>query len=315
MRYFLKNVSLFILIITLFSLSWPIYADGPKAQLYLQRASFQDDKLLLVNVELKNVVDLYGAEIQLRFDPTRLAVRDADPNLDGVQILPGPLLPRDKRLGAINNVETEVGVIKFAITLLNPAPPVSGDGALAGILFEVLGNGPISVTVVNAKLVSANLTQLPVVSYDLYLESTAPLNSGSEWPTTVPSTTWPWWSVLVLFGGGVIALVYVMSWYRSRQSEPITASPMPRKMPGVVFSASRSSSLLTRQGHEAMKQDNIQRAYELFSQAIELDPANAESWLGKGLVAQQESEKRICYQRALSLDPDNATAKAALEKK
>ncbi len=307
----MKKIYLLILLGSLVWFAWPVYADNPEAQLYLQQARFQDDKLLLVNVELKNVVNLYGAEIQLRFDPTKLAVRDADPNLDGVQILPGPLLPPDKRLGAINNVETEVGVIKLAITLLNPAPPVNGDGVLAGVLFEAVGSGPISVTVVSAKLVSVNLMPLPVLSHDLYLERAA-IDSGKEWPsniTTLP-TTWSWWGTLAIAMS--ITLLFVGVWYQTRQTGSPAPLLAPRKMPGATFSATRSSTLLIRQGNEAMKQDNLERAYDLFSQAVELDPANADAWLGKGLVAQQASEKRICLQRALSLAPDNLTAKTAL---
>jgi Tfp pilus assembly protein PilF len=62
-----------------------------------------------------------------------------------------------------------------------------------------------------------------------------------------------------------------------------------------------------------MDRGEIQMAYELFSRAVEQDPANAEAWLGKGLVAQQTTEKRICFQRVLALDPDNSVAQAELK--
>jgi Flp pilus assembly protein TadD len=62
-----------------------------------------------------------------------------------------------------------------------------------------------------------------------------------------------------------------------------------------------------------LEQGSIQKAYELFSRAIELDPANAEAWLGKGLVAQQPTEKRICFQRVLALEPSNPTARTGLQ--
>ena len=57
----------------------------------------------------------------------------------------------------------------------------------------------------------------------------------------------------------------------------------------------------------------LELAHELFSRAVERDPANSEAWLGKGLVAQQVAEKRICFQRVLALDPDNAVACSELQ--
>ena len=67
--------------------------------------------------------------------------------------------------------------------------------------------------------------------------------------------------------------------------------------------------MLTRQAQHLLEEGNTQAAYELFSQAVELDPANVEAWLGKGMVAQQELERDICFQRVLALDPDNEAAK------
>lgn len=41
-----------------------------------------------VDIKIKNVSDLYGAEVHLAFDPALLKVVDADPIMDGVQIAP-----------------------------------------------------------------------------------------------------------------------------------------------------------------------------------------------------------------------------------
>jgi Flp pilus assembly protein TadD len=117
---------------------------------------------------------------------------------------------------------------------------------------------------------------------------------------------------------GLLALLLallLLFWLRSRRVV-VTAgagAPQPvRRIPGAGGSA-QTSALLTEQGNRAAKQGDLAQAYERYSQAIELDPANAAAWLGKGLVAQQVTEKRICFQRALALDPQNRLAKTELK--
>jgi tetratricopeptide (TPR) repeat protein len=114
-----------------------------------------------------------------------------------------------------------------------------------------------------------------------------------------------------------LALAALLILLRSKWTGLIARSPVqsgPRRIPGATRASSRSSALLAEQGEQAWQQGNNQRAYELFSRAIELDPANAAAWLGKGLVAEQGTEKRICFQRVLALDPGNETAQAELQK-
>ena len=57
-----------------------------------------------------NVTDMYGAEFQLKYDPAMLAVQDAEPEKDGLQIAPGTLLPPNKGFIVANKVdEIEAG--------------------------------------------------------------------------------------------------------------------------------------------------------------------------------------------------------------
>ena len=70
--------------------------------------------------------------------------------------------------------------------------------------------------------------------------------------------------------------------------------------------------MLAYQGHRALKRGDKKSALALFNQAIERNPANAQAWLGKGLTAEQVSEKRICFERALALNPADTTAKTEL---
>ncbi len=304
------TASLWLILVSLL-LPLPLQANGP-ARLYLKNVPLQDEQLLVVTVSLANVVDLYGAEIQLRYDPARLQVRDSNPRIEGVQIAPGPLLAYNDRFVVRNIVKTETGLINFAATLLNPAPAISGEGILATIPFEITGNGPFSVEALKAQLVSSNSEVLPVTTEDFYLDG-APEPVAAPQPVISNTSPRQWWGKVALGVGLFISLAFLLLRSKQAATIPADARTSSRKIPGAGRSSIRSSALLTQQGNYALNQGSMQRAYELFSLAIELDPANGEAWLGKGQVAQQEIEKRICFQRVLALNPDNTMARTELQ--
>lgn len=289
----------------------PTQADNHQTLLYLQNVPLQDEKLLIVNLTLENVDDLYGAEIQLGYNPAQLKVRDSDSRLDGVQIKPGPLIDFDNRFVVQNMAEAETGLVDFAFTLLKSAPPIEGEGVLATIVFEITGSGPFSVEVVDAQLVASNFEAIPVIKQNLYIdEETAPAEVESS------LVVWEIWRVLAFVGlpiGLILIVLLTIRWSRAKASTELPPPRPVRRLNPASGASTRSAALLARQGHRVAGQGNSAQAYELFNQAIELDPANVEAWLGKGLAAQQETEKLICLQRALALDPDNETAKAALQ--
>lgn len=184
---------------------------------------------LAVDVIAENVTNMYGAEFRLKYDPTKLAVKDENANQEGVQIAPGTLLSPDRGFIVANDVNESEGSIIFAMTLLNPAPPVSGSGPLARVTMNVLQDGPSTIDVERAKLVAVDLQTIPSQTEALAIDNTgqpAAAESGSEQApavaagpaetvpavvgdTPVPATesNFPWWivaaGVMVL---GVLAL-------------------------------------------------------------------------------------------------------------
>lgn len=309
MSFSLRSIVGLCFVLLLLSWPRPVRADGP-ASLYLQNLPLQDDRLLVVTVQIEGVSDLYGAEIQLAYDPAQLKVRDEDPRLDGVQIAPGPLLAFDDRFVAINNVDTQAGQVNFVFTLLKPASPINTDGVVATVVFEVVGSGPFKIEVAQTKLVSSALNAIPVTTSGLSLNEP---DLGTANPGT---TVLPFGIEWLVIGSGALIVILMALWLRTKWQVDRTseAQPVLRRMPGAVGSSAsaRAAALLTEQGNRAADQGDLAQAYERYSQAIELDPANAAAWLGKGLVAQQETEKRICFQRVLALDPQNLLAEAEL---
>jgi hypothetical protein len=109
-------------------------------------ASLLVSDTLTVDVVVSDVVDLYGAELALTFDPAVLAVVDDNPGSAGVQIAPGSC--PEANFVAQNAVDNGIGTIQYAVTSLAPATPCSGMGVVASITFQGLapGTSPISFT-------------------------------------------------------------------------------------------------------------------------------------------------------------------------
>jgi hypothetical protein len=96
--------------------------------------------------------NMYGIEFHLKFDPNLVEVVDADPSKAGVQIKPGDWLKNT--FVASNKADNGAGTIDYAVTLLNPAPAVSGSGTVAAITFKAKGNGTSPLKVQKAILAS-----------------------------------------------------------------------------------------------------------------------------------------------------------------
>jgi hypothetical protein len=120
-----------------------------------------------VDIHIENVNGLYGADVQLTFDPALLAVQDADPGQAGIQIELGPLLTSDNYFAVINTADNVSGTVRLAITQLNPALPVTGSGVLAGVTFTPVGATGVSpVHLTQVQLASQTGESIPATTQD-----------------------------------------------------------------------------------------------------------------------------------------------------
>jgi hypothetical protein len=114
--------------------------------------SFDPKKLavgetVMVNVQIKNAPVIYGSDVRLTFDPKVLEVVDADASQAGIQFAPGNFLDPKKSFIVQNNVNNEAGTIDYALSLLNPAPPVSGKGDLFQVTFRAKTQGKTTISI------------------------------------------------------------------------------------------------------------------------------------------------------------------------
>lgn len=98
-----------------------------------------------VQVRATSFASLYGCEIEIRYDPTALAVQDADPNTDGIQITVGEVFASGESFVGMNSVDPQAGVIRFAATLVRPAPAIHGNATLMRVRFTALRPGPTMI--------------------------------------------------------------------------------------------------------------------------------------------------------------------------
>lgn len=135
------------LIVGLPLLSLPTAAQG-KA---VVRASSETIGLGLtgtVLIQVRSVSDLYGADVQLSFDPQVIEVVDADPSTGGLQVQAGDFLAPGFLIR--NTADNEAGTVWYAMTQLNPSQPKSGSGTLIIVTFRGKKEGGSSEIVIES---------------------------------------------------------------------------------------------------------------------------------------------------------------------
>lgn len=116
--------------------------------------------LILEATALDNI---YGADLILDYDAAALEVVDLDSGKSGIQIQSGNLFGTSA-FEVSNSVDTRKHSIRLALSLLNPAPAVSGSGILATIAFKNTKPGIVQVKQLEfgtkeGRLISAELPQ------------------------------------------------------------------------------------------------------------------------------------------------------------
>jgi hypothetical protein len=124
----------------------------------------------VVNLYLQDIVDAYGADIRMCFDPTIIEAQDADPLAPDIQIqpvgsfmTPGFVIKRE----ASNTPDAERGDCKtsgfvwYAFTQLNPSQPKSGSGPIAAVTFKSLKAGVSRLTISYKKAADRNGIEIP----------------------------------------------------------------------------------------------------------------------------------------------------------
>ena len=137
-------------------------------------------QILLVNAE-----NVYGIDLQARFDPAVVEVVDADPRQDGVQMTPGTFLKPD--FVALNHADNTTGTLRYVVTQLNPTPPANGEGVILSIQFLGKVSGVETILdIVSIQIADRRGVKQPVTGQDATLVAVPP---KPPTPTRIPDAT------------------------------------------------------------------------------------------------------------------------------
>ena len=116
-----------------------------------------------VTIFVQDVVDLYGLDVRLAFDPAYAQVVDSDPTASGVQIQPlsGFLSPD---FVVRRSADNTTGLIRYAATQVSPSQPVSGSGAVARIDLRGTQPGIITVPITQVELARSDGSTIPATA-------------------------------------------------------------------------------------------------------------------------------------------------------
>jgi hypothetical protein len=171
-----------------------------------------------VAMRVEQAQDLYGLEFHLRFDPKIVRVQDADTETAGVQIEPGVWL--SNAFIATNQADNKRGTIDYAVTLLNPAPALNGDGIAAMIQFKALRDGDSPLQIENAMLATRDAQKIKSQAHDgtigvsasgqaPQVQANRDANKKDNARETSPQTSALPTNLLLLGAAGIGALAFV----------------------------------------------------------------------------------------------------------
>ena len=152
------SIGLFMMSLFLVAQVWIAGAQDTTPRFWLtypiQQATAGQEFTVTVNVGGADQV--YGGSFQLQYDPQSFEVVVTDSKA----VTPGPFFGDAPSFPLKNSADVTGGTVDYALTLTQPAQPVSGDGVLGTVTFRALKDAPVSITPAKASLVSPEFTEV-----------------------------------------------------------------------------------------------------------------------------------------------------------
>lgn len=140
-----------------------------------------------IPIDIEDVVDLYGIEIELEFDPTFWEFEDADPRRTGIQPAIGTFLDPGMTLFSI--IDMQEGRIHLVMSQVNPSQPKSGDGTIMVLYATAKKTGVTNFEVKKVELATRDGLDIAVEGVDgqITIESQAPVLTATAIPVIDPT--------------------------------------------------------------------------------------------------------------------------------
>ena len=145
-----RIISFLFALLCLVSVSAAGAQDAPRLWWSADPSDVKSGQQTTLRIQVSAADQIYGVSFQLMVDPTAFEVVLNDQ----VPVTMGALFGGQPGFAVQNSVDAQTGRVDYALTLTQPAKPVSGDGELATVTLRALKDAPVQVTVMNASLVS-----------------------------------------------------------------------------------------------------------------------------------------------------------------
>jgi|GEM_PF-1283558 len=129
---------------------------SPRIWLSSEVAQVTAGQEFAVTVNVGGTTGVYGGSFQLLYDALVFEVL-----FDNNQaVTPGAFFGSAPSFPLKNSADAAAGTVDYALTLTQPAEPVSGDGVLGTVKFRALKDSPVNMMPVKASLVSPEFTEV-----------------------------------------------------------------------------------------------------------------------------------------------------------
>jgi hypothetical protein len=129
---------------------------SPRLWLSPETLQTQPGQEFTVTVNVAEAVGVYGGSFKLAYDPQVLEVVINDNQV----ITPGDFFEGRPSFTLKNSANVQEGVIEYALTLTQPAEPVTGAGILGTVTLRALSEASVALTPIEARLLSPEFTEV-----------------------------------------------------------------------------------------------------------------------------------------------------------
>lgn len=166
------------------NLAWASAEQSATLRCRLENTTINIDGETIFVLEVLDVSNLYGYELNLTFGATRVHIEDADPDKAGINLAIGDFILPD--FVVVNTADNSTGKIRLALTQLSPSTAVSGSGELARATIKGVSAGITNFTFTDAVLSDPEGKAIPVQLQNCSLQMT---EEGTATPTVTPTAT------------------------------------------------------------------------------------------------------------------------------
>lgn len=128
-----------------------VLAGSPQVSVQPSSATINAGERVTIEIKVQNVVNLYGVDVELGYDPAILEAINPDGSL-ALQVQPGTFPNPASGFVVRNTVDNTAGHLQYAMTLLSPAPAVNGSGTAFTVYLRGKNGGTSSLLLTRTDL-------------------------------------------------------------------------------------------------------------------------------------------------------------------